>query len=271
VSAIVIANTVYAIDMNMQYVQSSNGLMLPDNTTPIETSAIERTIFGGGSFFTNTNSSLEWEVEFFEHLAFDYKSFSTASLSGILSYSFQTESSYDAPWFETGIEVSTLFGGNSQLSGNSAKIYLSKDRFWSDRVSTRGMGYVDSTLMNESDLSSTNVGVSGTLYFDASARSTFYTNTSMEMGKHLFSYSSDVNISHSISEKSITNVRMSEEFEQEWFSVAVDGLKVNSYFGLNSRISEDLSFDVAYNYAFTTATDYSSSQHKFLASFFVEF
>jgi hypothetical protein len=271
VSAIVIANTAYAIDMNMQYVQSSNGLMLPDNTTPIETSAIERTIYGGANFFTNSTSALDWEIEFYEHLAFDYNSFSHAKLTGILNYSFQTADDFESPWFETGIALSSLFGGNSQLSGTEVKLFMNKDRLWSDRISTRASAFLENTWLNEEELSRTIFGASGTAYYDVSARTSLYTNATMEMGKHLFSFSSEMNITDSIAQKAIANSKMSEEFEQDWYSVTVEGLKVNSYFGFNSRFNEDVAIDIAYNYTFSNAADYSASQNKVLASIFVEF
>lgn len=269
--AIMLANAAHAIDMNMQYVQSSNGLMLPDNTTPIETSAIERTIYGGSNFFTNSTSALDWEIEFYEHLAFDYNSFSHAKLTGILNYSFQTSDDFESPWFETGIALSSLFGGNSQLSGTEVKLFMNKDRYWSDRISTRASAYLETTWLNESELNGTNVGSSGTVYFDVTSRSSLYANTNMEMGKHLFSYGSDMDINDSITQKAISNTKMSEEFEKDWYSVTVEGLEINTYFGVNSRFTDEFSIDVAYNFTYSNATDYVASQNKILASIFVEF
>jgi hypothetical protein len=91
------------------------------------------------------------------------------------------------------------------------------------------------------------------------------------MGKHLFSYGSEMNVSDSITQKGIANTKMSEEFEQDWYSVTVEGLLINSYFGINSRLTEDFAIDFAYNFTLSNAADYSASQNKILASIFVEF
>lgn len=232
------SSTALAVDMNIQYVQSTSALTTAQSSPSFQSETVERTINLGRTMFENQLSALSTSIELHEHLTAKYSALSYSSVGLDLQYDFQSNLNIDAASYSARLNADYTFVGNPIYRGASFTAALGRFKPIAPRWQWQTVITLENQWRDMSELSEQSISFGTGLDYRVTAKLYLYGFTELEMGQ--------LNLDTTEKDSgSIENRLLSDQRETNWFIKNGNGVLMTSILGVNMPLAEDLTFDFA--------------------------